>query len=283
MRFANVGGRACVGHGGQWFDVATASGGQFGPDVQGVYQRWPDLLRWYRTDFDPRHREPCTGVRGAPVPEPSQVFGIGLNYADHARAAALPFPVTPLVFPKFSSCIAGPDDVLALDSDTVDWEVELVAVVGRTCRNVPAAQAWSVIAGLTVGQDVSDRELQFANAGTSQFGLGKSKPGYGPVGPEVVTVDELDDPSALSIRCSVNGDTVQQSNTRELIFDVPTLVAYLSGLVTLRAGDLIFTGTPHGVGMTHTPARYLGDGDVIVSEIDGIGRLVTRAANTKVA
>ena len=137
--------------------------------------------------------------------------------------------------------------------------------------------AWAHVAGLTIGQDISDRALQFSDPSTPQFGLGKSKPGYGPIGPVVVTADEFDDPSSLAITCAVNGEKVQDSNTSQLIFDVPALVSYLSSVVILRPGDLIFTGTPSGVGATRTPPRYLRDGDVVVSEIEGIGTLVTRA------
>jgi 2,4-didehydro-3-deoxy-L-rhamnonate hydrolase len=276
MRFANVNGRACVADGDDFFDIAQASDGRFDCDVQGAYTRWGELTAWFASEFTSDGLSPAHGSFGAPVPAPSQAFGIGLNYADHAHEAGLEIPRSPLVFPKFASCIAGPQDVLVLDNDTVDWEVELVIVIGSRCRDLDAADAWRHVAGLTIGQDISDRTLQFSDPSTPQFGLGKSKPGYGPIGPVVVTAEEFDDPNSLAITCVVNGEKVQDSNTGHLIFDVPALVSYLSSIVTLGAGDLIFTGTPSGVGMTRTPARYLHHGDAVVSEIEGIGALVTR-------
>jgi 2,4-diketo-3-deoxy-L-fuconate hydrolase len=277
MRFANVNGRACVAQGEHFFDIAQASGGRFSCDVQSAYSWWDELTAWFATDFSTDGCSPALGPFGAPVPAPSQAFGIGLNYADHALEAGLQTPQSPLVFPKFTSCIAGPHDALFLDNDTVDWEVELVVVIGSGARNVKPAAAWAHVAGLTIGQDISDRALQFSDPSTPQFGLGKSKPGYGPIGPVVVTTDELDDPSSLAITCAVNGEKMQDSNTNQLIFDVPALVCYLSSVVILRPGDLIFTGTPSGVGAMRTPPRYLRAGDVVVSEIEGIGALVTGA------
>jgi 2-keto-4-pentenoate hydratase/2-oxohepta-3-ene-1,7-dioic acid hydratase in catechol pathway len=246
--------------------------------VQSAYSRWGELTAWFATNFSADGCSPALGPFGAPVPAPSQAFGIGLNYADHAQEAGLQTPKSPLVFPKFTSCIAGPHDDLVLDNDTVDWEVELVIVIGSGGRDIEPAAAWAHVAGLTIGQDISDRALQFSDPSTPQFGLGKSKPGYGPIGPVVVTADEFDDPSSLAISCAVNGEKVQDSNTSQLIFDVPALVSYLSSVVILRPGDVIFTGTPSGVGATRTPPRYLHKGDVLVSEIEGIGALVTRTA-----
>lgn len=276
MRFANVNGRASVAQGMDFFDIAQASGGRFDCDVQAAYSRWGELIAWFASEFTCDGLSPATGSFGAPVPAPGQAFGIGLNYADHAHEAALDLPVSPLVFPKFVSCIAGPEDILVVDNETVDWEVELVIVIGFPCRDVEAADAWRHVAGLTIGQDISDRTLQWSDASTPQFGLGKSKPGYGPIGPVVVTADEFDDPGSLGITCTVNGEKMQDSNTGHLIFDVPALVSYLSAIVTLSPGDLIFTGTPSGVGMTRTPPRYLQEGDVVVSEVEGIGAMITR-------
>jgi 2,4-diketo-3-deoxy-L-fuconate hydrolase len=276
MKFANVNGRACVAEGADYFDIAEVSKGRFSCDVQAAYPRWDELTTWFATEFSSDGHSPVLGAFGAPAPAPSQAFGIGLNYADHAHEAGLDIPRTPLVFPKFTSCIAGSQDVLLIDNDTVDWEVELVIVIGSRCRHVEAAEAWGHVAGLTIGQDISDRALQFSDPATPQFGLGKSKPGYGPIGPVVVTADEFADPGKLDITCAVNGEKVQDSNTSHLIFDVPTLVSYLSSVVVLRAGDLIFTGTPSGIGATRTPPWFLDDGDEVVSEIEGIGALVTR-------
>jgi 2-keto-4-pentenoate hydratase/2-oxohepta-3-ene-1,7-dioic acid hydratase in catechol pathway len=157
---------------------------------------------------------------------------------------------------------------------STDWEVELVAVIGRRADRVAESDAWAYVAGLTVGQDISDRKLQFA-AG-SQFSMGKSRRGYGPIGPWVVTMDELDDPQDLALGCSVNGETMQDARTSDLIFDLPQLVAELSAVLPLLPGDVIFTGTPHGVGVARNPPRFLQPGDTLETWIEGIGTIRNR-------
>ena len=185
-----------------------------------------------------------------------------------------------MVFGKFGSCIADPSAPLRLSGNTVDWEVELVAVIGATARAITEPQAWDHVAGLTIGQDISDRTLQFAGPAPQQFGLGKSLPGFGPLGPWLVTPDELSDPGDLEISCVLNGDVVQRSRTKHLIFDVPALVAYLSTRLTLYPGDVVFTGTPAGVGFGRDPQVYLRPGDELVSCIEGLGELTTRVAES---
>ena len=212
-------------------------------------------------------------VLGPPVPHPRQVFGVGLNYRSHAEESGAQIPPTPLIFTKFAGCIAGPAADIELRADTVDYEVELVVVIGPGGRDIAAADAWDHVAGLTVGQDISDRALQFASA-PPHFDLGKSRDGYGPIGPVVVSTDLVDDPADLRLTCSVNGETRQDDRTSGLIVDVPTLVEYLSGILTLHPGDLIFTGTPAGVGMVD--GRFLAVGDVLQSEIEGIGTIRNR-------
>jgi len=179
-------------------------------------------------------------------------------------------PERPLVFGKFSSCISGPTDDVVLACDSADWEVELVVVIGATAHKISRDQVWSHVLGLTVGQDVSDRKLQFA-AKPPHFDLGKSRDTYGPLGPILVSPDRFDDPDDIRLTCSVNGEMKQDGRTSDLIFDVADLVVYLADIMTLRAGDVIFTGTPAGVGVAS--GTYLQPGDVIVSEIDGIGQL----------
>jgi 2-keto-4-pentenoate hydratase/2-oxohepta-3-ene-1,7-dioic acid hydratase in catechol pathway len=187
-----------------------------------------------------------------------------------------------------SALVAGPhvghaegDDAVALDAThatgKVDWEVELVVVIGRAARRVDAADGWSHVAGLTVGQDLSARDVQMAGS-LPQFSLGKSFPGCGPIGPWVVTTDELDDPDDLEIGCSVNGEPVQSDRTSSMLFPVPPIAARLSAICPLLPGDLIFTGTPAGVGNRMDPPRHLRPGDELVSTIDGIGTLTTRFA-----
>ncbi|HWD02874.1 MAG TPA: fumarylacetoacetate hydrolase family protein [Amycolatopsis sp.] len=276
MRLANAGGRLYLQEGSEFVDVAKASQGRFDADPQAVYPRWGEFRAWAagRAPGDPSAALPAPA--GAPAPRPGQCVGIGLNYADHADEAGFELPTAPVVFAKFSSCIVGPDAPLVLSNDSVDWEVELVVVIGREARNVAERDAWDHVAGLTVGQDISDRTLQFAGAAPQQFGLSKSLPGFGPIGPLLVTPDELDDPDDLEISCLLNGERVQHSRTKHLIFDIRRLVAYLSAHLTLNPGDLIFTGTPAGVGFGRDPARYLRDGDELIGRIEGLGELVTR-------
>ena len=181
-------------------------------------------------------------------------------------------PEEPSAFTKFPSCIAGPGSDIPIVSGTVDWEVELVAVIGSIAHHIGEGQGWDYVAGLTVGQDISERTVQLRPP-VPQFSLGKSFPAFGPIGPELVTPDELDDPDDLEIGCAVNGRQVQLARTSELIFSVPELVSRLSAIVTLYPGDLIFTGTPAGVGHARTPPEYLRPGDHLTSTIEGIGTL----------
>ena len=183
-------------------------------------------------------------------------------------------PAVPATFTKFPASLAGPFDDIEIVGDTVDWEVELVAVIGTRADRVDEADAWSHVAGLTVGQDISDRTLQFA-AG-SQFSLGKSRRGYGPMGPWLVTPDEVPNPDDLALGCSVDGETVQDARTSDLIFGVPQLVAELSAVLPLLPGDVIFTGTPAGIGATRQPPRFLQPGQVLETWIEGIGTIRNR-------
>jgi 2-keto-4-pentenoate hydratase/2-oxohepta-3-ene-1,7-dioic acid hydratase in catechol pathway len=199
------------------------------------------------------------------------VFAIGLNYRSHAEETGMDVPSFPATFTKFPASLAGPFDDVEIAFDMVDWEVELVAVIGKRADRVAESEAWSHVAGLTVGQDISDRTLQFA-AG-SQFSLGKSRRGYGPMGPWLVTPHEVDDPDNLELGCSVNGETVQLDRTSGLIVSVPRLVADLSSVLPLYPGDVIFTGTPAGVGMARHPQRFLKPGDTLTSWIEGIGSI----------
>jgi 2-keto-4-pentenoate hydratase/2-oxohepta-3-ene-1,7-dioic acid hydratase in catechol pathway len=158
------------------------------------------------------------------------------------------------------------------EGGNVDWEVELTAVIGKTARNVTERDGWSYVAGLTIGQDISERRLQMASP-APQFSLAKSLPGFSPMGPDLVTVDEFDNPDDLALSCEINGESVQDGRTLDLIFSVPRLIEYLSALLPLYPGDVIFTGTPSGVGMGRSPQRWLQNGDVLVSRIEGIGEI----------
>src|SRR5215510_2995095 len=277
MKLANRDGRAVLVLDGTIADVEEASGGRFGPDPMDVYDDWPAFAE-FATGVTSGTAPLVEAELGCPVPAPRQVFAIGLNYRSHAEESGMAVPSVPATFTKFPASLAGPFDDVEIVGGTVDWEVELVAVIGTRADRVAEADGWSHVAGLTVGQDISDRALQFA-AG-AQFSLGKSRRGYGPMGPWVVTPDELADPDDLALGCSVDGETVQDARTSDLIFGVPRLVAELSAVLPLLPGDVIFTGTPAGVGFTRQPARYLQPGNVLESWIEGIGTIRNRFVGT---
>ncbi|WP_410597286.1 fumarylacetoacetate hydrolase family protein [Amycolatopsis sp. lyj-23] len=272
MRIANLAGRLVLLTEDGAVDVERASEQRFSADPHAVYARWEEFTAW-AADAPVTEAEAFdeTTLR-APSPKPAQVFGVGLNYRDHAAEAGLGLPDSPAVFTKFPSCLTGPSGEVALTGSAVDWEVELVAVIGREARNVPAERGWDHVAGLTAGQDLSDRTVQLAGP-VPQFSLGKSAPGFGPTGPWLVTPDEFADRDNLELGCAVNGESVQKGRTSDLIFSVPELVARLSAILPLRPGDVIFTGTPSGVGMARSPQRFLAAGDELVTTIEGIGTM----------
>ena len=271
MRLAMAKDRPVIVAGGVCLDVHTASGGRFPLDPVQLFERWEQLLLWAAElpagaawiPFDPEDL-------GAPMPTPRQVFALAVNYANHADEAGASTPDAPLVFGKFPSCITGPFDPIVLPSDRADWEVELVVVIGRRAEHVAEREAWDFVAGLTVGQDISERRVQFRKPGPN-LAMAKSFPTFGPTGPVIVTPDELADRDVLTLNCAVNGERMQHANTREMVFTVAQVIAAVSANVALLPGDLIFTGTPAGVGSARQPRRYLAPGDVITSEIQGIG------------
>jgi 2-keto-4-pentenoate hydratase/2-oxohepta-3-ene-1,7-dioic acid hydratase in catechol pathway len=273
MRIANVRGRLTLLGREGGVDVERASGGRFEADPQAVFERWSAFRDWAAGVAD-AGTPVVDADLGPPVPRPAQVFGIGMNYRDHAAEAGLPVPDRPAVFTKFPSCLAGPFADVALPSPFVDWEVELVLVIGRRAYEVAERDAWAHVAGLTVGQDLSERVVQWGAGG--QFSLGKSFPGFGPMGPSLVTPDELPNPDDLALGCSVNGEVVQQGRTSDMVFSVPRLVAELSAVLPLEAGDVVFTGTPAGIGATRKPPRFLQAGDVLATHVEGIGAIRNR-------
>jgi 2,4-didehydro-3-deoxy-L-rhamnonate hydrolase len=274
MKLANVDGRATIVTSAGGIDVAEASAGRLGPSLSSVYDAWTEFVEMVPT----LSASPATpfddAELGAPSPEPRQVFGIGLNYRSHAAESGATVPEIPATFTKFPACITGPFAQVELPSGAVDWEVELVVIMGQRADRVAAADAWAHVAGLTIGQDLSERTVQFA-AG-AQFSLGKSYRGFAPMGPWLVTPDELDDPDDLALGCRIGDETMQDARTGDLVFSVSRLIEELSAVVPLLPGDVIFTGTPDGVGFTRTPARFLADGDVLESWIDGIGTMTQR-------
>lgn len=273
MRVANVGGRlALLSQDGRALDVATASDGRFDSDPQAAFDRWDELANWAKT-VRPEHYAPVDEASlGVPVPRPRQIFALGANYRAHAAEAGIEPPEHPVIFTKFPSCLTGPYATVTLPTGHVDWEVELVVVIGREATDVVRDESWSVVAGVTVGQDLSERVLQ-KRGPLPQLSMAKSLPGFGPIGPVVVSVDELADPDDLELGCLVNGERMQRSRTSDLVFDVPYLIEHISRYCTLYPGDLIFTGTPEGVGATRRPQRFLADGDVLTTYVEGVGEL----------
>ena len=278
MRFANVSGRAALVLDGRVVDIAEASGGALGSDPMMM----ADLanhaaLQALAAGTDPAGwPELREADLGPPVPRPGKIIAMALNYRSHAEEAGKAIPTEPHVMAKFPTCVCGPyDDVPILDLEMVDYEVELVAAVGRRCKGAASVDAWSHISGLTCGNDVSDRNEQFRPP-VKQFSLAKSYDAFGPIGPTMITPDEVADPDDLALSCRVNGEVRQQARTSDFIFDMGYLVEWLSRYVTLEVGDLIFTGTPGGVGDSMEPPRYLRHGQVVEMEIEGIGVMRNR-------
>lgn len=276
MRFANRDGRFVLASGDEYVDVATASDGRFSPDPLDALDRWSDLRGWaggQELGVANADSERTAGRLRTPMPIPRQVFGIGLNYRDHIMEAGLTPPDMPAVFTKFPSCITGPTDQATLPAGSVDWEVELG---GRYRQQVRKGQEGA----RTVPRSRSDdwagpvRAANSAGRTRAAISLGKSFPGFAPCGPELVTVDEFADTDILRLGCSFEGGaSLQNGRTGDLIFGVPELIARLPAVCPLLPGDLIFTGTPAGVGGARTPPIFLNPGDILVSWIEGLGSL----------
>jgi 2-keto-4-pentenoate hydratase/2-oxohepta-3-ene-1,7-dioic acid hydratase in catechol pathway len=274
VRIAAVSQRLCLIRAGGAIDVHAASNGRFDADPAAVYPRWREFTEWAASARLPDPQPFAPEAIGSPSPAPRQVYGIGLNYSDHVAESGFAKPDTsPPVFTKFPSCITGPYGEITLPpGGHTDWEVELVVVIAQTAHAVSRDSAWDYVAGLSAGQDISERTLQMA-ATPPQFSLGKSYPGFGPVGPWLVTPDEFANPDDLELGCLVNGEQMQKGRTSQLTFGVRELIEQLSAVTPLLPGDLIFTGTPSGVGLGRTPQRWLQPGDVLTSYIEGIGEM----------
>ncbi len=279
MRFANLNHRGVVVIADRAIDIETASNGRFGSDPA-VYadlanhaaladlaaaaepDDWPDV--------DPTRL-------GAPVPNPPKGLGVGLNYRTHAAESGRELPTEPHLFGKTNNCVCGPfDDVIApAGRHEIDYEAEVVIVFGRSCKGATEANAWSYLAGVMCGQDISDRGEQFRPP-IKQFTIAKSYDTFGPTGPYLVTPDEFADRNSLDLKGVVSGEVMQQTNTSDLIFSIPALVVWLSRYMTFGPGDLVWTGTPGGVGEARTPQRFLHDGDIIETTVSGIGTMRNR-------
>jgi acylpyruvate hydrolase len=219
---------------------------------------------------------------GPPVADPDKIVCLGLNYRDHAEESGMALPVTPMLFAKFRNSLAGPEASIRIPSrgEKIDYEAELAVVIGKRAKDVAAADALEHVAGVMALNDVTARDVQHA---TSQWTAGKAIDTFAPCGPSLVLLDEIDDVQALRVRCRVNGVTVQDGNTENMIFDVAATIEFLSSLMTLEPGDIIATGTPAGVGISRDPQVLLQDGDLVEVEIDGVGVLANRVVGTGVA
>lgn len=276
MRFANNGGRSALIIDDRAVDLERASNGAMSSDPA----FYVDLsnhaaLRELAASIDPTAWPTVDPTRlGAPVPHPPKGLGVGLNYRSHALESGRDLPTEPHLFAKLENCVCGPYDdiVVPAGRDEIDYEAELVIVFGRECKGASEADAWSYLAGVTVGQDISDRGEQFRPP-LKQFTIAKSYDTFGPIGPYLVTPDEFDDADALQLTGVVSGEVMQEGNTDDLIFSVPALVVWLSRFMTFRPGDLVWTGTPGGVGEARTPQRFLRPGDVVETTIAGIGTM----------
>ena len=258
--------------------IQMNDGPKLAADVDGDYRRLEadvDLLSLVQAGVDPRDLAVGGAVGGellAPL-HPGKIVAIGLNYLDHIRESKLSQPKQPLVFAKFPSSVTGPNDPIVVDADLtmhVDWEVELGVIVGRRMRNVAVGAALGYVFGYTVANDVSGRDVQFSE---SQWTRGKSFDTFCPIGPVVVTADEIQDPQVLGLRTRVNGEVMQDSSTAQMLFGVAELLAFCSRNFTLEPGDLLLTGTPWGCGYFMDPPRGLEIGDVVECEVERIGVL----------
>jgi len=271
LKFACKDGRAqlVVGPTNHLIDLETVSNGKFDSDPNNAFARWAEL-REFAATVTPSGPSANPATLDAPSPRPLQVFGIGLNYRSHAEEGGMPIPATPLTFTKFPTSVAGPNADIPIVGNAIDWEVELVVVIATGGRDITKGDAWDHVAGICVGQDISDRALQFATQ-PPQFNLGKSRKNFSPFGPWLIDAIDVPNRDALVMHMSLNGDEMQRTVTDDLIFSVSDIISYLSEIVELLPGDVIFTGTPSGVGGSRKPARFLAPGDILVSTIEGVG------------
>ena len=263
-------GRAIFIKDDKYYDVNTISNGDISSNSVEALSDTEKLSQLYINLSD---YEPCGDIGDInldPPIIPTNVFAVGLNYKKHAEESNLEIPPFPMIFTKHSTCISGPKSDICMKSDMVDYEAELVFVIGKGGKDISKEDAWNHVAGLCVGQDISDRPVQF-HATPPQFNLGKSFDTFGPIGPYLVSTDLFDNKESLKLQCWVNDELRQETLTNDLIFDIPYLISYISEFITLNTGDVIFTGTPEGVGATQ--GKFLKDGDILKTSIEGIGTL----------
>ena len=272
--FANHAGRAVLVDGDKFHDLEALSGGSVPSDPMAALSHG-DKLHDLQKKVAGRAPDGTVDPAqlGAPSPAPQKVFGIGLNYKTHAAESNMDVPDNPVVFAKFSSCICAPNSDIELRSNGVDYEGEIVVIIGKGGKDIARDDAWNHVFGITAGQDVSDRPVQMASK-PPHFDLGKSFDTFGPIGPVVVSPDALPNRDVISIKCLVNGEERQNDTSANLIFGIPFLIEYLSHITTLQTGDVIFTGTPAGVGAAQK--KLLRDGDVVTTVIDGVGTMTNK-------
>ena len=271
FKLGTVDGKAVLIKDDHYFDVASLSDGAISSDSVEALKFQTELSELYETLSEKTATGNLSEVElGNPVPKSPNCYAVGLNYRKHAEESGMDIPEVPMIFTKHTSCFVGPKANVGMRSDYVDWEVELVAVIGKEGKNIPKENALEHVAGLCVGQDISDRPAQFATT-PAMFNLGKSFDTYGPMGPALVSLDLLENCESLDIECKLNGETVQKSNTSDLIFNISSIISYLSEIVSLNVGDTIWTGTPSGVGIAS--GKFLKDGDILTSSIEGLGSM----------
>lgn len=287
MKLANLSGRPhLVSDDGTFLvDAAAVLGDEF-CTFHNVYDNWNEFQqRARRLEFSALPNVPLDRRRlGSPSPAPRQVIAVGLNYGEHAAESGFALPdQLPPIFTKFVTCLSGPEtDVILPEGGNTDWEVELVVVMGRGGRDIVEGEAWSHVAGLSVGQDLSERVSQLQGP-APQFSLGKSFAGFAPIGPWLVTPDEFGNPDDIGLGCAIDGEIVQEGRTADLLFPVSALISRISAVVELLPGDIIFTGTPAGVGQGRHPQRFLQPGEVLTTWAEGIGELRQRFTTTSAA
>jgi 2-keto-4-pentenoate hydratase/2-oxohepta-3-ene-1,7-dioic acid hydratase in catechol pathway len=263
-------GRAIFIKDDKYYDVNTISNGDISSNSLKALSDTEKLSQLYinLNDYEPSGN--LSDISLDPPIIPINVFAVGLNYKKHAEESNLEIPPFPMIFTKHSTCISGPKSDICMKSDMVDYEAELVFVIGKGGKDISKEDAWQHVAGLCAGQDISDRPVQF-HATPPQFNLGKSFDTFGPIGPYLVSTDLFDNKESLKLQCWVNDELRQETLTNDLIFDIPYLISYISEFITLNTGDVIFTGTPEGVGATQ--GKFLKDGDILKTTIEGIGTL----------
>ena len=263
-------GRAIFIKDDKYYDVNTISNGDISSNSVEALSDTEKLSQLYINLNDYEPSGDLSNINLDPPVIPTNVFAVGLNYKKHAEESNLEIPPFPMIFTKHSTCISGPKSDICMKSDMVDYEAELVFVIGKGGKDISKEDAWQHVAGLCVGQDISDRPVQF-HATPPQFNLGKSFDTFGPIGPYLVSTDLFDNKESLKLQCWVNDELRQETLTNDLIFDIPYLISYISEFITLNTGDVIFTGTPEGVGATQ--GKFLKDGDILKTTIEGIGTL----------